>query len=100
MEMIKQLYTIWFSAYPNSIQLFNHFHPGSGGVHHLFVDETIEPLPEPEIFKVQRNQFSGFEFSIGEELVPLPAGTYYYNVVNMESHDNGFRLNLVIPACC
>ena len=90
----------WLSLVPGAIQLFNHFHPGSGGIHHLFVDETIDPLPEPEVFQIQRNQFSSFQFSIGEERVPLPAGIYYYNVLNLESHNNGFRINLVIPAIC
>jgi len=99
---IRQSFGIraWISVEPNAIQLFNHFHPGSGGIDHLFADETSEPLPEPEVFQVQRNQFSGFSFSVGEILVPLPAGTYHYNVVNMESHDSGFKINLKIPALC
>lgn len=89
---------VWISLEPNTTQLFNHFHPGSGGIYHLFVDETIEPLPEPEVFQIQRNQYSGFSFSVGEERIPFSAGIYYYNVLNLEGHNNGFKINLVIPA--
>ena len=90
----------WVSILPVDIQLFNHFHPGSGGIHHLFVDETITPRPEPQVFQIQRNQFSSFEYAVGEILVALPAGVYYYNIHNMEGHENGFKINLVVPACC
>ncbi len=95
----RQSYTmrIWVSKDPNDIQLFNHFHPTSGGIHHLFVDETLNPLPEPEVFQVQRNEFSGFSFAVGEELVPLPAGIYHYNVHNMEGLDGGFFVNFKNP---
>lgn len=98
-DEIRQSLSIraWISVEPNSIQLFNHFHPGSGGIFHLFVDEALDPLPEPEVFRIQKNQFSSFEFSVGEILLPLSAGTYHYNVVNMEGHLNGFKLSLVIP---
>lgn len=91
---------IWVSKEPNNIQLFNHFHPGNGGIHHLFVDETLNPLPEPEVFQVQRNEFSGFNFAVGEELVPLAVGQYHYNVQNMEGHEGGFFVNFAVPGIC
>lgn len=90
----------WISIDPADRELFNHFHPGSGGIHHLFADETLDPLPEPIVFQILRNEFSSFEFAVAEVLVPLPAGPYHYNVLNMEGHENGFRINLVIPALC
>lgn len=90
----------WVSIEPSDRELFDSFHPGGGGIHHLFADETLEPLPEPKVFQIQRNEFSSFEFSVAEILVPLPSGPYYYNVLNMEGHENGFKLNLAIPALC
>lgn len=87
----------WVSTDPADRELFDSFHPGSGGIHHLLADETLEPLPEPEVFQIQRNEFSSFEFAVAEILVPLPAGPYHYNVLNMEGLENGFKLNLAIP---
>lgn len=96
----SQTMRIWVSKVPNDIQLFNHFHPTSGGIHHLFVDETITPLPTPEVFQVQRNEYSSISFGVGEELIPLAVGQYHYNVQNMEGHEGGFFVNFVNPCPC
>jgi len=88
---------VWVSKKPNDIELFNRFHPGNGGIHHLFVDENLDPLPEPEIFQIERNQFTAFNFAIGENLIALPPGKYYYNVINLEGFPGGFFVNFVNP---
>lgn len=89
----------WVSIIPNSLEVFGHFHPGDGGIHHLLVDETLTPVPVPEVFQIQRNQFSEISYAVGEVLIRLPAGRYYYNVRNMEGHINGFKINLAIVVC-
>jgi len=90
----------WVSEQPNGAELFFRFHAGTGGVSHLFYDESISPPPEPKKHEPMRNQFSPIVFVPQDNLVPLAPGTYYYMVQNMELSINAYELFFIPPSAC
>jgi hypothetical protein len=82
----------WISETPYGSELFFRYHPGTGGVTHIFYDKGMNTPPIPIEQPPMRNSFSGITFVIKDELVPLTPGVYYYNVINMENKDNSYEL--------
>ena len=97
-----QSFTIraWISEKPNGAELFFRYHPGTGGVSHLFYDENIVPAPDTQKSDPMRNQFSAITFVPQDELVSLASGTYYYMVLNMVLKPNAYELFFIPPGVC
>ena len=74
----------WISSTPNGAEIKFRWHPGTGGISHLFFDKDISPTPMPQLAPQQRNQMSQITFQPRDVLVPLIPGKYFYNVLNME----------------
>lgn len=99
---LRQAFTIraWISDQPFGTELFFRYHPGTGGLSHLFYDETITPTPEPKKHPAARNQFSAITYVPQDVLVPLAPGTYYYMVLNMVLTTNAYELFFIPPDNC
>lgn len=76
---------VWISKSPNGAELFFRFHPGTGGLAHMFYDKDLNPPPTLEESPITQNQFSPIPAQARDIPVPLIPGTYYYNIQNMES---------------
>ena len=87
----------WVSKLPNDSESFFRFHPGTGGVTHMFYDESSIAAPLPVKGNTQRNQFSGISFTPQDDLIALEPGTHHFNVLNMELQENGYHLNFIVP---
>ena len=74
----------WLSKTPYGAEVFYRFHPGVGGMTHLFYDKDLTPTPVPEMQPPKANHFSEIPSQYKEILIPLIPGVYYYNVENLE----------------
>ena len=74
-------------------EVVSQFHPGFGGLSHLFYDPSITPttMDIPPMY----NSLSGQYFKPGDILQPLAPSTYYYHVHNLERSDNGYKIGFV-----
>ena len=89
----------WISKEPNGIQLFERFHPSTGGIYHQFYDKNMTPTPTPTVYSTQRNEFSAITYEIRDNMVPLEPGIYYYNVHNLERKPRGININFISRIC-
>ena len=77
---------VWVSrGKPNGSEIFFRFHPGTGGITHIFYDKDLDPVPVPQESAVHRSEFSGISFQFKDILVPVIPDQYFYNVLNLES---------------
>lgn len=77
---------VWVSrGKPFGSEIFFRFHPGTGGITHIFYDKDLDPAPIPQESPIQRSDFSGIIFQFKDILVPLIPDQYFYNVHNIES---------------
>jgi len=77
---------VWVSrGKPFGSEIFFRFHPGTGGITHIFFDKDLDPVPIPKESAIQRNEFSGIISQFKDILVPVIPDEYFYNVQNLES---------------
>lgn len=73
--------------------LFYRFHPGFGGLAHLFYDINDEtPIPPTYPFY---NEFAGQTYEPTDIVIGVQPGTYYYHVHNLERHDNAYKIGFM-----
>ena len=91
---IRASYSIraWISKRPYDTELFYRFHPGTGMTSHMFYDINMAVPPTPIMQQTQRNLYSKITYTPQDVLFALEPGTYYYNLSNLESQENGYRL--------
>ena len=91
---LHQNFTIrgWISEEPNGIELFFRFPFLTGGSAYIFYDENTTMVPTPKTQPPMRSEFSGITYTVSDQLVPLPIGTYYFNVINMVLKTNAYEL--------
>lgn len=89
----RQTFSIraWIDIIPMGSGLISRFHPGTGGIIHIFFDESLDPVPTV-MDKPHRNAFSEISFIPREVLVPLPPGEYFYHFLNMEGALNVYKV--------
>lgn len=87
----------WISEEPHATELFFRFHPGTGGISHLFFDKDLTPEPILEKSPIQRSVFAGQIFQFSDIPVKLEPGTYFYNVQNIEGLEAGYKISFIGP---
>lgn len=85
----------WISDVPNDSELFFRFHPGTGGVTHMFYDRNMITPPTPVKSAIQRNLYSNIAFTPQDDLIALEPGIYYFNVMNMVLQESGYHLSFI-----
>ena len=87
----------WLSKQPNGQELFFRFHPGTGGITHLFYDMDLVPAPTPISEPIHRSEYSGQIYAVSDILIQLIPGTYFYNIHNLENRTSHYKVSFVRP---
>lgn len=88
----------WLSKEPNGLEEFFRFHPGDGGIRHIFYDRNLDPAPTPVVDPIRRTEFSGQVYESSDILVKLIPNTFFYNIHNLENQDVSYKIAFLPPA--
>jgi hypothetical protein len=90
----------WIATQVNGYELFFRFHPGTGGIAHVFYDKNMNPPPPLEEGNATVNRFSGIVTQFKDIPVPMIPGEYFYQVQNMEKRPNTYKIGFLRPNVC